>query len=498
MLNEMTSQFFYFNQPQGLFLNFKPEQKKIFLKGFWMVSGLSCYFITTSQADFLSIISALIIAIAALYPSYLWCCDRAKGLPLFPLLAINFLFTHSFPLINNHKQIAKYTPSQHLIASLIVASFLGVATFCWLSYVKKAPVNNSYSKEFGKTQIFPFFIASLILRIIYEVGMISGFIWLILPSSFISVIRALSGTISILAIITISYLLGGKLLTKNQAFLFLSLMVVIIFVSGVSLYLNTFGLYVLLGCIGWMLGAKKIPWRLLLISFVILSFLNLGKASTRNYYWKRSNSAIQPLEYIQVYKHWIDNSLQKISEPETSIEYKNKSKNNNSLIERSSLIHMLLKVQTATGKERPYLEGKTYSIIPQLLVPRFLNKNKIRGSSGNHMLTVYYGLQSYKATFKTSIGWGLLQEAYANFGWLGCLGLGVFLGNLYGWITRWSMNTSTLSFRFLVALLFLMLAFKREFTMGSFVSVAFQSLVILFAIRMFFMKTVKISSQWSS
>ena len=79
--------------------------------------------------------------------------------------------------------------------------------------------------------------------------------------------------------------------------------------------------------------------------------------------------------------------------------------------------------------------------------------------------------------------------------WLGCLGLGVFLGNLYGWVTRWSMNASTLSFRFLVALIFMMLAFRSEITMGIFVSVIFQSLVIVSAIRMLFMKTVRVNNQ---
>ena len=152
----MTSQFLDFNQAPSLSLKFTLQQKKIFLKAFWIVSGLSCYFILTSKADALSIISALIIAVAALYPSYLWCCDLAKGLPLFPILAFNFLFTHSFPLIYNHRAIDKYTASQHFLASLIVASFLGVATFCWLSYVKKSPLNSFHTKEFGKAQIFPF------------------------------------------------------------------------------------------------------------------------------------------------------------------------------------------------------------------------------------------------------------------------------------------------------------------------------------------------------
>ena len=491
----MTSQLLQSNQAGSFYLTFAPKQKSIFLKGFWIVSGLTCYFILTSKADVLSIVSALIIAIAALYPSYLWCRDRAKGLPLFPLLAINYLFTHSFPLIFDHESIIKYTPSQHFTASLIVASFLVIATFCWLSYVQKAPVNTSYSREFNKNQIFPFFISGLILKIIYEAGSISGFLWVIFPNYMISIIRAFTGSLAILAIVTISYLLGSNLLTKKQVFAFLTVMIALLFITGVSLYLNAFGLYILLACIGWMLGSKKIPWRLLLISFLILSFLNLGKAETRHYYWTIRNSSVQPSEYIDVYKTWIDNSFKKIEGNENSIEYEDKNENKNSVLQRSSVIHMLLKVQAETGTERPYLAGRTYSIIPQVLIPRFLNPNKIRSGQANHMLSVYYGLQRYSATFHTSIGWGLLQEAYANFGWLGCLGLGVFLGNLYGWITRWSMNTSTFSFRFLVALLFLMLALKGEVTMGIFISVAFQSLVILSAIRMFFMKTVKVNTQ---
>ena len=493
----MTSQFLNFNQTKSLSLNFAPGQKSFLLKGFWLVSAFSFYYIVTSKVDALSIVSALIIAVAALYPGYLWCRDRAKGLPLFPLLAFNYLFTHSFPLVYGHIKVQSYSASEHFLASLTVASFLVVATFAWLSYVKKVPNKNFYIKEFAKSQVFPFFITALIFRIVYQVGFMSGFLWLIIPNSLVSVLRALTGSTSLLGIVTISYLLGKNLLKKNQAWLFLSIMVVLLFVTGASLYLNTFGLYILVGCVGWMLGSKKIPWRVLLVSALLLSFLNIGKGDTRHYYWTVRNSGIYPSEYIQVYQDWINNSLERMGRSENSVEIEYKTKNNSkgSLLHRSSVIHMLLKVQAETGKEIPYLQGKTYSLIPQLLVPRFLNPNKIRGGEANHLLSVHYGLQTYRQTITTSIGWGLLQEAYANFGWLGCLGLGMFLGNLYGWITRWSMNTSTLSFRFLVALLFMMLAIHGEITMGIFVAVIFQSLVILSGIRMFFMKTVRVNSQ---
>ena len=366
-----------------------------------------------------------------------------------------------------------------------------VATFTWTFYVRQAAEQPVTIKEFSATQVFPFFITALILRIIYQIGINSGYLWLIIPGSVISLLRAMTGSIGFLAVITISYLLGKKLLNKMQAVFFLILMAILLFVTGVSLYLNLVGSYLLLAMIGWMLGSNKIPWRLLVVSTLIIMLLNIGKGETRHYYWTIRDSSIHPTEYIQVYKDWFDNSFESIQQPKNKAE----NQNQNSLIHRSSVVHMLLKVQTETGIEKPYLWGETYSLIPQLLIPRFINSNKIRGGEANHILSVHYGLQTYEQTQTTSIGWGILQEAYANFGWLGCWGLGIFIGSLYGWITRWTMNVSCLSFRFLVALIFMILTLRSEVTMGTFISVIFQSLVILTAIRMFFMKTVSTNNQ---
>nr|MDJ0536528.1 hypothetical protein [Xenococcaceae cyanobacterium MO_207.B15] len=220
----MTSQFLDYNEPQPLSLSLSAKQKSLFLKSFWAVSALSFYTIVTAEADLFSIVGALIIAVAALYPSYLWCCDRAKGFPLFPLLAINFLFTYSFPLVSKHNTVQDYSSTEHFISSLIVASFLGVATFTWISYVQKNPfktIRDLRVKEFGATQVFPFFITALILRIIYQVSFSAGYLWLIFPGSVISLLRAITGSTSFLAIVTLSYLLGEKLLKKRKAFLFL-------------------------------------------------------------------------------------------------------------------------------------------------------------------------------------------------------------------------------------------------------------------------------------
>jgi hypothetical protein len=487
----MTTQYLNFRQPKQLNVNFSTREKNLFLKGFWIVCGASFWIIMTADANFISILGALIIAIAALYPSFLWCCDRAKGLPLFPLLAINYLFTHSFPLVSHNSAIAEYSPTEHFISSLAVAGFLGIATITWMCYVKEAQTNYASLKEFNPKQVFVFFTSILILGIVYQIASSSGYLWIVLPSSVVSALRIITSGLNAFAVITLSYLMGSKMLKKIQVAFFLMVMACLIFVSGASLYLNIPGFYILFASMGWMFAAKKIPWRLLVVSFIVIAFLNIGKGTTRHYYWNIRDTGVQLSEYTEVYQYWIHNSLEEIQKPTQDILGQNaiEEENQNSLANRSSVVHMLLKVQTETGTQKSYLWGTTYAIVPQLLIPRFLNPDKIRGGEANHILSVHYGLQSQEQTLTTSIGWGLLQEAYANFGWLGCLCLGAFLGNLYGWVTRWSMNVSSLSFRFLVALIFMTLAFKAEITMGIFISVIFQSLVVLSAIRMFLMKS---------
>jgi hypothetical protein len=70
------------------------------------------------------------------------------------------------------------------------------------------------------------------------------------------------------------------------------------------------------------------------------------------------------------------------------------------------------------------------------------------------MLNLRFGFQS--AEEETSIGWGLVAEAYANFGRAGVVGVGVLLGLLVGFFERWSTSAPILSLPGLVAITVLM------------------------------------------
>ncbi|MBD2297289.1 hypothetical protein [Nostoc sp. FACHB-190] len=465
-------------------IEFSKRQKRWMLKGFWIALILVVVKIMTADAPSPSKAGALLIAVMSLLPAYLWCADRAKGLPLFPIMALTYLASHAFPLVSKNPNVLKYSESLHFNAAVVVAIFLVVGTITWLRLVQHEPQGKSVIKVFKPKQITPFFLQIIFCSILFDLLQNTGYIWQIIPGQIYTTLKTALPALTSLGLMILGYQLGAKCLSRQQAIIFLGLITCLVFQAGVSLYLNIGGVYTVLTSLGWMLGSGKLPWRLLLVTFLIISFLNLGKSETRAIYWNKG--AIQPGQYTTVYVTWINNSLKQINIHENSL---NKPKQKSeSINDRASLIHILMKAISDTGTIREYLNGKTYAIIPQLLVPRILNPNKLRGAEATNMLNIHYGRQTYEQTLTTQISWGMLQEAYANFGTIGCAGLGVFLGSLYGYVTRLAMKVPITSYRFLISLALIMLSAKNEVTLSSFLSILSQVLMLLFAIRIVLMK----------
>ncbi|NJK93042.1 MAG: hypothetical protein HC904_15225 [Blastochloris sp.] len=159
-----------------------------------------------------------------------------------------------------------------------------------------------------------------------------------------------------------------------------------------------------------------------------------------------------------------------------------------SLLERSSLMHLMLFMRDMNTRGHPHLNGETYTIIPSLLTPRAINPDKPWSHEGTYLLNIHYGLQTREETSTTTIGFGLINEAYGNFGLLGCLLIGVCSGTFFGWVSRWSWGMPVLSFRSLFAVLVLASSFQTEYSMGVFVTTIFQGTIALSAFSFFFMK----------
>ena len=209
---------------------------------------------------------------------------------------------------------------------------------------------------------------------------------------------------------------------------------------------------------------------------LVASILHPGKFSMRELYWGPDRPAFRLTTLPQFYIDWFRNGFDHFTAMTGLSQAPPREDEVSSLFERSGTLHMLLLVQQKSPNEVPFLNGITYEPIPRLLLPRFLDDDKGISHAGNVLLTVNYGVQTIEQTRGTSIGWGLVPEAYANFGYLGVASLAVVLAMFYSWITNMSFGVPMTSLRFVAGLL-IMAAATRSDTMGVFITSQFQGIV---------------------
>lgn len=97
------------------------------------------------------------------------------------------------------------------------------------------------------------------------------------------------------------------------------------------------------------------------------------------------------------------------------------------LVKRASMIDLLAHVHDTTPESIPYFKGETYSYFAYSLIPRILWPEK-PVASANQTLAVAYGLTTIEGAERSTFGVSLLGEGYANFGWLGSIGIMAILG----------------------------------------------------------------------
>jgi hypothetical protein len=457
------------------------------LRVFWPIAlALLTYELFFAVApSFLSNCGAILITVAALLPIYLWCAGRALGLPIFPLFSITFVWTYALPLISTAPGIIIYRPEQHLSASITIALFLFLATFIWFQFVNRPPPIPPSYRTLPPTKGENFFIGCLTVSLIFNMNVLGG--WFGLDFGTFTLIRSVILAVSVLATFALSYRLGSRELTKRQSQWFLFIFITAFIVNSIGLLLVGSASMLVVAVAAFTMGRKQVPIKVIIIAITCLTFLHYGKADMRGKYWFGGQSNIvQPWQYPAWYAEWAGYSIEYLTNQGKSISSKSQEKQ--SLLERSSVIQIFLLAQERTPQSVPYLNGATYAIIPELLVPRFLTSTKIASHEGTYLLNIHYGKQTREQTARTTIGWGLLAESYANFGELGCMGLGIFLGMLYGQITKWTINAPLLSDRSLLGIVMVSFAFQSEFSMGVFVTAVFQSVVTLGGIVVVLMK----------
>jgi hypothetical protein len=257
--------------------------------------------------------------------------------------------------------------------------------------------------------------------------------------------------------------------------------------------------------VGLFWGSGRVPWAYLVLAIAALAFFNLGKTTMRERYWNEDKSATVavniPLRQLPaVYAEWTQASLDAMSENDEADRKTNNpldapTKRNQTLLDRIGNLQNLLFVIDAMETEHiGPLHGETYWLIPPLLVPRIFWANKPRSHEGQVRLNTYFGRQpDLESTYNTYIAWGLLPEAYGNFGpvW-GALLLGAFMGILFAWIEKYTAHKLLISCEGFVCLSLLMnLLNSFEMVASVLVTSVFQSLIIVIAASLPFTRRMR-------
>ncbi len=426
---------------------------------------------------------------------------RGIGLPLLPIVVLQNLVTYGAPIAAGHETLVSYPPGFVLQAGREVLIFDVAIVLAWaagMQFFRPAPPVSHVLNEFnragaaGWTRLgFSLVLGATAFYALQGLDLL-GALYAALPSGSDSILYTLMSVVSACGFFLVSMTIGGREASPLAQGLFWVLLIGNAAMSASDFLLSAAAANLITVAIGFFWSSGRLPWRYLTIALLALSFLNTGKATMRSRYWGTADAPATQRSFRdlpQSYAEWIEVSYRAILENDTakggsSSDPATSANRNQTLLDRIDNLQNLLFVIDAiqTDHIKP-LGGQTYSLIPPLLVPRVLWPDKPRSHEGQILLNVHFGRQDLESTLTTYVAWGLLPEAYGNFGAVtGSILLGAFLGILCAWIENLTARKLLVSMEgFLCLSLLINIMNSFEMVASVLVTSIFQSLMVIVA-----------------
>ena len=439
----------------------------------WISTVAVLIAIAMSGATLEDMAGAALIACAALLPLHIWIYQGAATLPIFPVVAAAHVVYFALPLVSNHPELAEYDDSERITAAFTVILFLVAAFVGWLAGLSCRPrVGGSENLECTGTGATGVILAGLGVGLLFNALTLAGYLGSL--SEWYGVVRAFVWNFLYAVTLMAGVLLGEGRLRSNVRTAYIAAVVGNVLISWSSLFLVGGILLCGVGLIGYVLGAKKIPVKTLLSAFLLAFVLHAGKGEMRERYWVEDgqNDAVHVADIPSRLSEWFKAGLEVLASGQEST----------SIVERASLMQMLLRAQYMSPDPVPFLGGQTYALIPALLVPRFLNPEKPASQAGMDLLNIRYGVLTREDVQSTAVGWGLMSEAYANFGWAGVLVCGVVFGLLIGLITAWAAGAPPLSAQTMLGIVTMAISVSLEADAATYITSLFQAAIAIYVL----------------
>lgn len=421
---------------------------------------------------------------------------KAIGLPLVPLFALQHFVTYGTPIIARNDTLDPYPPSFLTHAGIEICIFLVALAGAWrlgmeffrpgttYAYALKLFDNDS-SQSRVRAGLF-LVLATTAYNILNSLQLVAQ-VMDMLPGGTYPLVTALVKATTMAGYFLLAMLVGSRDTSPTVTAIFWVTLATNALIVASSFLLSAATNLFAAVIIGLFWGSGRIPWRFLTVIAVLLSFLHLGKFDMRDRYWAaeedRDDKVTTLLDLPAHYAEWMHASYRNLTGAGAPpVTFGRQEDDTDSMLDRvNNLQNLLFAIDAVDTKKIPTLDGATYTLIPPLLIPRVLWPDKPRAHEGQALLNVHFGRQTLSATFKTYIAWGLLPEAYGNFGRIwGSVILGGVLGLIFAWIENATARKPLLSLEGLVTFAFFTgLAVSFEMVASVLITSLFQTLVII-------------------
>ncbi|MEI6415874.1 MAG: O-antigen polysaccharide polymerase Wzy, partial [Pseudomonadota bacterium] len=403
-------------------------------------------------------------------PSLLWAKNGGSRFPVFETILVLCANAYALPVLNAREQLTDYSAAVINQASLAVILYQIAAITCY-SVTRGIPGRSRFWRESIITRDVEKFVQYGLIASTAYIWASTFTTWI--PTELNSMLRAVFYGISILCTFISMQRLGrGELSPTERNVLLGNLVIQLILMSVGLLLIVPIGL-IGIALLGYLAGGKRVPWLVVGVTFALLAILHTGKTKMRTKYWEGNYPPPTMMQLPAYFTEWIELGLEPTSGDKTV---------SRKLLERSSIMHIMCLIVEYTPARQDYLYGKSYTHVLPQLIPRLFWPEKPRSHIATYELGIYYGLQDEDATITTTIAFGLVAEAYANFGMIGSILLGAFWGFWLKKLQIWSTFSPMFSFAGLFMVLLTAWAFNAELTMAAWVSSLEQAVIVVLGV----------------
>lgn len=367
-------------------------------------------------------IAAVVVAATCLIPMALWYAHGRQGLPMFELVCLSYAIQFSTPVYTQENWIIIYSEVVPLSSSGlfevllfvemgVIALMLGYYGGHRSRLFRALP---EIDLPMDRSRRWVYMLGALILG--GTIALLKAINWEPLESNTLNAIVRLAANQLDIAIILLTYEVYVHPASRVGVSLLLYASVAVAFVIGLltGLLENAFVPVLILLIATWQ-ARRRIPWPGLAIGITLYLILNPAKFEYRNQTWY---SGSKP-GISQRLGLWTDLIGERVDELLSLDAAGNNEDNLRQALARFDLVHKFTWVRLLTPAIQPYYRGETYRYFLYAYIPRALWLGKPLASASGERLDLDYRL---KLEWQTStIGIGLLPEAYANFGPIGIL-----------------------------------------------------------------------------